>query len=127
MLIQDSAPVLYYALLDCAAHDDAYGTLTTAFPDVRWRSLFENTPEAHLESSAPLLIELDAEAPTPGLREWLLALERQASSVSWIESRYSLPGLCAMLTSRLPCTINDDQQVVLRFYDPRTCSDYQLR
>lgn len=108
-----------YALLDCAAYDDAYEELTRGFPLVRWQSLFAGTPEADLVSAAPLLIELGADETGRHLRAMLLKFERMAPGVSWLESRYSLPVLAGMLTQRLPCQINDGESVLLRFFDPR--------
>jgi hypothetical protein len=108
-----------YALIDCAAHDDAFAQLTTRFPDAQWRSLFAETPEAHLQSAAPLLIALDPTAEDKSIFMWLIEKERAHPSVTWIKSHFGLPTLAMMLTRRLQCRINDDEDVVLRFYDPR--------
>lgn len=106
-----------YALLDCAAHDHAFNELCSQFPDIRWTSLFTGTPEQHLLSAAPIL--MDAEASNPELLSWLGKLERTAPSVSWIESEFGLDTLGEMLTRRLECEIDDGTVVVMRFYDPR--------
>ncbi|SEN06306.1 protein of unknown function [Duganella sp. CF517] len=106
-----------YALLDCSAHEHAFRDLTTRFADVQWKSLFDGTPEEHLVTAAPLLIATPRD--NDKLIAWLEELEQAAPSVSWIGSPYALPVLAPMLTRRLQCEINDDQQVVLRFYDPR--------
>jgi hypothetical protein len=124
MTIATSAPEAHpvdytYALLDCAAHDDAFAQLNAAFPTACWQSLFDGTPEAHLHSAAPLLIALDLAAGDNTIIAWLIEKERQQPSVTWIKSRYALPTLAMMLARRLQCRINDDEEVVLRFYDPR--------
>lgn len=106
-----------YALLDCSAHEHAFRDLTTRFADVQWKSLFDGTPEEHLVTAAPLLIATPRD--NDKLIAWLEELEQASPSVSWIGSPYALPVLAPMLTRRLQCEINDDQQVVLRFYDPR--------
>lgn len=106
-----------YALLDCSVHEHAFRDLTRQFPDVQWRSLFEGTPEEHLVEVAPLLISTPRDDER--LISWLTQLEQASPSVSWIGSPYALPVLAPMLSRRLKCEINDDQQVVLRFYDPR--------
>lgn len=106
-----------YALLDCSAHDHALRDLKTRFADIRWQSLFDGTPEEHLEAAAPLLIATPRD--NKELLAWLEQLEQAAPSVSWIGSPYALPVLAQMLTRRMECEINDGQQVVLRFYDPR--------
>lgn len=110
-------PTYTYALLDCSAHEHAYRELTTRFADVHWRSLFDGTPEAHLVPAAPILIAVPREHMT--LRSWLEQLEQASPSISWIASDYALPTLAPMLTRRMQCEINDGQEVVLRFYDPR--------
>ncbi len=95
----------------------AWRELTSQYPRAKWKSLFEGTPEQDLYSAAPLLI-----ACTQDDRElvaWLVGLERLAPSVSWIDSPYGLETLAPMLTRRLACEIDDGQEVVLRFYDPR--------
>jgi hypothetical protein len=106
-----------YALLDCSVHEHAYRTLTTRFADVQWGSLFDGTPEEHLVTAAPLLIATARD--NENLIAWLTELEQVSPSVSWIVSPYALPVLAPMLIRRLQCEINDDQRVVLRFYDPR--------
>ena len=106
-----------YALLDCSAHEHAFRDLNPRFPDVQWKSLFEGTPEAHLVSAAPILISASREQTA--LLNWLEQLERASPSVSWITSSYPLSTLAPMLTRRMQCEINDGQEVVLRFYDPR--------
>lgn len=110
-------PAHTYALLDCAAHAHAWRDLTTRFPDVPWRSLFDGTPEAHLVAAAPLLIAAPREHTA--LLDWLVQLEQGAPSVSWLTSPYSLAVLAPMLTRRLDCDIDGGQQALLRFYDPR--------
>ena len=67
--------------------------------------------------AAPLLIAYTQEDRE--LVAWLAELERLAPSVSWIDSRYGLATLAPMLTRRLRCEIDNGQEVVLRFYDPR--------
>lgn len=106
-----------YALLDCAAHDHAFRELTKQFKNISWRSLFDGTPEAHLVTSAPILLETPRDHLP--LLAWLERLEITKPSVSWIASPYGLPTLASMLTRRMQCEINDGQKVVLRFYDPR--------
>ena len=108
-----------YALLDCAAHDDAFEQLAAAFPAPRWQSLFAGTPEEHLHSAAPLLIALDPAAEDKTIITWLIEKERARPSVTWIKSPYALSALATMLTRRLQCRINEEEDVVLRFYDPR--------
>lgn len=108
-----------YALIDCAAHDDAFAQLNKRFPDAQWASLFADTPEAHLLSAAPLLIALDAAAPDAALVSWLIEKERARPSVTWLQSGFGLSTLAMMLTRRLQCRINEGEEVVLRFYDPR--------
>lgn len=115
----EQGPIYRYALLDCAVHDDAYDELTHQFAHVRWHSLFDGTPEEHLVAAAPILIQVGTDQPDQALLEWLLAFERSAPSVTWIDSRMSLPNLGAMLTSRMVCAINDGDLAVLRFWDPR--------
>lgn len=110
-------PNYTYALLDCSAHEHAYRELTRRFADVQWRSLFDGTPEAHLVSAAPILIAAPREHSL--LLSWLGQLEQASPSVSWIASDYAMPALGSMLTRRMQCEINDGQEVVLRFYDPR--------
>jgi|GEM_PF-447965 len=110
---------LTYALLDCASYDNAYDELRQRFSGVRWRSLFADTPEAALEASAPLLIDIGSAADGIALRAWLLGLERSAPGVSWIDSDHSLPVLASMLAARLTCQIDEGQAAILRFYDPR--------
>jgi hypothetical protein len=111
--------VTTYALLDCAAYENAFIELSAGYSLTRWQSLFADTPEAGLQSAAPILIDLDSAGDGMALRAWLLQLERVAPGVSWIDSEYSLPVLAGMLTNRLPCLIDGDKEVVLRFYDPR--------
>lgn len=106
-----------YALLDCSAHEHAFRDLTTRFPDLQWRSLFDGTPEARLVSAAPILISALREHTA--LITWLEQLELASPSVSWIASSYPLSTLAPILTRRMQCEINDGQEVVLRFYDPR--------
>ncbi|GGY55856.1 DUF4123 domain-containing protein [Pseudoduganella albidiflava] len=108
-----------FALIDLAAHDGAFDGLVAQFPTVRWESLFANTPEAHLLSAAPLLIDLDPAQDNKALVSWLVSKERLSPSVTWIKSRFGLQALAAMLTRRLTCRINDGEEVLLRFYDPR--------
>lgn len=106
-----------YALLDCSAHEHAFRDLTTRFPDLQWRSLFDGTPEARLVSAAPILISASREHTA--LITWLEQLELASPSVSWIVSSYPLSTLAPMLTRRMQCEINNGQEVVLRLYDPR--------
>ena len=108
-----------YALIDCAAHDNAFSQLTTRFVDVQWRSLFADTQEAHLQSASPILVALDPTAEDKSIFMWLVEKERACPSVTWIKSPFGLSTLAMMLTRRLECRINDDEDVVLRFYDPR--------
>jgi len=117
--IEDGPVDNTYALIDCAAHDDAFAQLAAQFPGARWQSLFSGTPEAHLQSAAPLLIELDPGAADKSIFTWLIEKERARPSVTWIKSRFALSALALVLTRRLQCRINDDEDVVLRFYDPR--------
>ncbi|GGY70947.1 DUF4123 domain-containing protein [Pseudoduganella albidiflava] len=119
MLNQDQGPIQRYALIDCAVHDHAFRELTSRFASVRWYSLFEDTPEEDLLSASPILIEVPTDDTRSALHEWLLPYERRTPSVTWIDSHLSLPVLGSMLTSRMPCVINDDDLVVLRFWDPR--------
>jgi hypothetical protein len=93
--------------------------MSAGLSPTRWQSLFADTPEAGLQSAAPILIDLDSAADGMALRAWLLQLERIAPGVSRIDSEYSLPVLAGMLTNRLPFSIEGDKEVVLRFYDPR--------
>ncbi len=70
-------------------------------------------------SVSPILIDTGSHTADNTLLEWVLACERSVPSVTWIDSHHSLPNLGAMLTNRLACEINDGDQVVLRFWDPR--------
>lgn len=108
-----------YALLDCAAYDDSFTELSARYPATRWQSLFANTLEAELIAAAPLLIDLDSGGDGVRLRQWLLALERTAPGMSWIDSDYSLAVLAGMLARRLECEIDDGEKSILRYYDPR--------
>jgi hypothetical protein len=108
-----------FALIDFAVHDGAYDDLRTRFPVVRTGSLFEGTPEEHLASASPVLLDYGPHSDNTALRDWCMMLERTAPSVTWIESQYSLPVLRYMLACRMECTINEGQPVVLRFWDPR--------
>ncbi len=120
-----SPPLYTYALLDCAAYDEAWSVLGQRFPHARHLSLFADSPEAALVSASPLLIALDGDAGAEHgenngpLRHWLRALEPTAPGISWIGSDNSLPVLASMLARRLACTIDDGQQAILRFFDPR--------
>lgn len=119
MLKQEQGTLYRYALIDCAVHEDAHLELTSRFPGVRWHSLFEGTPEEELVEASPVLVEVPSQGQDQMLVQWLLEYERSAPSVTWIDSRMSLPNLGAMLTARMACRINDDDLVVLRFWDPR--------
>jgi hypothetical protein len=119
MLNNEQGPIQRYALVDCAVHDGAFEELTTRFAGARWHSLFQGTPEEDLLSASPILIEIPPDDAGAALRDWLLPYERSTPSVTWINSHLGLPVLGAMLTGRMPCTINDDDLVVLRFWDPR--------
>lgn len=119
MLMHEQGAIRRYALIDCAVHDDAHRELTNTFAGVRWRSLFEDTPEENLVDASPILIDISSSEHGQALIQWLLAYERSAPSVTWIDSRMSLPNLGAMLTSRMVFRINEDDLVVLRFWDPR--------
>ena len=119
MLKHEHDSIHRYALIDCAVHDNAHLELTSRFPGVRWRSLFEGTPEEDLVEVSPVLIDVNSSGQNQALLEWLLAYERSAPSVTWIDSRMGLPNLGAMLSARMTCRINDDDLVVLRFWDPR--------
>ena len=119
MLKHEQGAIHRYALIDCAIHDSAYQELKSRFASVRWRSLFEDTPEEDLVEASPILIDISSQEHGQALVRWLLAYERSTPSVTWIDSRMSLPNLAAMLTSRMVCRINEDDLVVLRFWDPR--------
>lgn len=119
MLHQERGTLHRYALIDCAVHESAHQELTNRFPNARWHSLFEGTPEDELVESSPVLVEVPPQEQERGLLQWLLAYERSAPSVSWIDSSLSLPNLGAMLTARMVFRINDEDLVVLRFWDPR--------
>lgn len=119
MLKHEQGAINRYALIDCAVHDDAHEELTGKFAGVRWHSLFEDTPEEDLVNASPILVDVSSGEYGQALIQWLLAYERTAPSVTWIDSHMSLPNLGAMLTSRMTCRINEDELVVLRFWDPR--------
>ena len=103
--MQEQGTLYRYALIDCAVHDEAYRELTSRFSGIRWRSLFEGTPEEDLFDASPVLIDISSQDPNKALIDWLLAYERSAPSVTWIDSHMSLANLGAMLTSRMPCRI----------------------
>lgn len=119
MLTHEQSAIHRYALIDCAVHDDAHRELTRKFPAARWRSLFEDSPEEDLVDASPILIDVPPQEEGQELIRWLLWYERSAPGVTWIDSRMSLPTLTAMLGNRMACRINEDEQVVLRFWDPR--------
>ena len=119
MLKHEQGAIYRYALIDCAVHDGACQELTGKFAGVRWRSLFEDTPEEDLVDASPILVDVSSGEYGQALIQWLLAYERSAPSVTWIDSHMSLLNLGAMLTSRMTCRINEDELVVLRFWDPR--------
>jgi len=119
MLMHEQGAIHRYALIDCAIHNNAYQELTSRFVGVRWRSLFEDTPEEDLLDVSPILVAIPSDERGKLLVQWLLAYERSSPSVTWIDSRMSLSNLGTMLTSRMVCRINEDDLVVLRFWDPR--------
>lgn len=119
MLKHEQGAIFRYALIDCAVHDNAFQELTSSFAGARWRSLFEGTSEEDLVAASPLLIDISSREDDQALIQWLLAYERRAPGVTWIDSHMSLPNLGAMLASRMVCRIDGDELVVLRFWDPR--------
>ncbi|MEW6763972.1 MAG: DUF4123 domain-containing protein [Pseudomonadota bacterium] len=119
MLKHEQGAIHRYALIDCAVHDGAYQELTSKFAGAHWHSLFEDTPEEDLIDASPILVDIPPDQHGQALIQWLLAYERSAPSVTWIDSHMSLPNLGAMLTSRMTCRINEDELVMLRFWDPR--------
>lgn len=112
-----------YALVNHAVATGLIDALQRWKP-VRWRSLFEGSPESGAIDVAPILIELGAldMAPSIGastLLSWLHRRIPESNGLILLQSARRFDELAAALHARLDARLEPDVPVMLRYFDTR--------
>ena len=91
---------------------------------LRWRSLFEGTPESGAIDVAPILLELGPldkapSASSTALLSWLHRRISTSNGLILLQSAWAFNDLAAALHARLDARLEPDVPVMLRFFDTR--------
>jgi hypothetical protein len=107
-----------YAVVDLATAPHAMRRLSPGLPLQAARCLFEGGIDANAQAVAPWLVALtDADGGALLKRTIDLALERPA--VVWLASSKPMDVLAGHLARRVDVKLDDGQELLLRWYDPR--------
>lgn len=117
-----------YAIIDCAQlEDDFYATFIKQYAQYttninqtsQIESLFKGTLDEPSAKAGPVLIKLDITQDSP-LRQKLLSLEQQSSSVLWLWTTLDFYHLAERtLKPLLYGQLEGQSEVLIRYYDPR--------
>jgi len=115
----DYPDMTLYCLADHGGMPGLHRELERAGID--WRSLFAGSSEENALEVAPLLFSVD-EALQAGRRSllgWVAEHGTYTSSMLVLASPLGIDQLTAALAQRLDAVVQDDIEVMLRFFDPR--------
>ena len=111
-----------FALADCAQLSKDFYRLLRADDNIRYKSLFENTPDQTSARSGPVLIEIGD--PRSEIVRSLLEVQQKQAAVIWFWSRSAQDELLQLFQSILYARMPDGSMTLCRFYDPRCLKDF---
>jgi hypothetical protein len=106
-----------YLLIDAAQYPGVWRILQYRFRRLPWLSLFEDTSDADIVKSGPVLVHVETNQ-TKTLA-WFLDHTQEIYGLSWILSPLSLVELRGHLNSLMQVEAADGSEYAMRFYDTR--------
>ena len=114
---QDEQGRSLYAIVDPASWPEAHKRLHALKASGKAVSLFDDTPLAHDDEVAPLVIVIDT--ADERLVQQLLTVAEEKPAVLWLAAPAPLDVLVAGLRTKLWAELDDGTPITLRFFDPR--------
>jgi hypothetical protein len=107
----------FYLLVDAAQYPGVWRILQYRFRRLPWLSLFEDTSNAEIVRSGPVLIQVETNQ-TKTLA-WFLEHTQDIYGLSWILSPLSLVDLRGHLSGLMQIEAADSSECAMRFFDTR--------
>lgn len=105
-----------FLLIDFIHFDKTFFRDIKSTTNIKFKSLFQDTPEeVHIELS-PTLIKIDWDKHQE-LLERIQSLEKSHTACLWIESTSTFSSLYKVLKDKMYIKLEDKQKYLFRFYD----------